>query len=158
MAKLFYSTIILLVLTSSALCFADTPLTIRATVDKTTLAADEVVQLTIKIEGVDSAYQQPEIDMPSLGDNFTIVATSRSNTISMKGGKIQVNWQLGYSLIPKTEGTIIIESATLSYKGKTYATDALTLSVTAPRTPKAPLPDRKSPKKVPWSQKKGVTI
>ena len=68
MAKLFCLTIILLVLASSVPCLADTSLTISATVDKTTLAADEIVQLTIKIEGVDSTYQQPEINMPPLGD------------------------------------------------------------------------------------------
>lgn len=153
----FFSLTLILIFLGTAMCFAQAPLVVSAAVDKTTLAADEVVELTITIKGADSTTQEPTIDLPTLEDNFTVVASAQSSNITMRGAEAQVNWQLRYSLIPKTEGTVTIESATVVYQGTTYSTDALTLTVTPAKNP--PPPQKKeNPRKFPWSDKEGIDI
>ena len=150
---------LVLLFLGTAMCFAQAPLVVSAAVDKTTLAADEVVELTITIKGADSASQEPMIDLPALEDNFTVVASAQSSNITMRGAEMQVNWQLRYSLVPKKEGALTIESATVVYREKTYTTDALTLTVTPAKNPLPPSPQKKeNPRKFPWSDKEGIEI
>jgi len=114
-----------------AVCFAQRPLEVSVFLDKTSVMLGEVVEFTITIEGIDSAYGKPRVVAPDFGDYFTVIASFESNNIEATGiyRQTQVSWQLRYKLIPKQIGTIIIEPAKIFYLGQTYTTQELLLYV-----------------------------
>lgn len=148
---------VIFIMANSFVCFADSNLIVSATVDKTEVSLDEFIQFSIKIEGEDKSYKTPKIKLPKLEASFDIVATSQSNSFNIKGKQTQILWQLEYRLSPKKEGQIKIESAEIIYKGKTYTTEEIIITVTPPKSPQKIPPETPS-QKVPWSQEEGIVI
>ncbi|MFC1753641.1 BatD family protein [Thermoproteota archaeon] len=137
---------------------ASAELDVSASVDRTTVSMDEFLNLTIKIEGLKSSLKSPKVKLPSLEENFAIVATSQSNSYSFSGGESKVIWQLQYTLLPQQEGEIRIGKAEVIYRKKVYSTEEIVITVTPSKNPQR-MPRRKTPlKKVPWSKDEGTII
>ena len=139
-------------------CFASPEIKVSATVDRTEVSLDEFVQFTITVEGIDDSYRNPQIKLPQLEENFSIVGTAQSNRINLQGGKAEAIWQMQYTLSAKKEGEIKIESAEVIYKGRTYETKDLVITITPAKNPQKQPRKQTIPKKVPWSDKEGTFI
>lgn len=141
----------------SFVCLAASEIKVLATVDNTKISLDEFVQFKITIEGITSSFKNPKINLPQLEENFDIVATSHSSNISMKSDKTNISWQMQYTLSPKKEGQIKIESAEVIFEGKSYKTDQIIIIITPSKKPQKKPQEKTPSKRVPWSEE-GISI
>jgi hypothetical protein len=155
--KLFYSTFIIFVVLGCSSCFAVPDFKVSAAVDKTEVSLGDLVQLTINIEGLSNSYQNPTIKLPDLEESFAILATAQSSRINMKGSNLEISLQMQYTLTPKNEGDVNIGSAEITYGGKTYNTQEITIKVTPAENPQKQ-PKAAEPKQVPWREEDGIVI
>jgi len=101
-------------------------ISINATVDKTTVALNEQITLTITVNGDVSNLPQP--NLPQL-TGFNAYSAGSSHNISIINGKVTSSISFNYILVPKSVGKHTIEPITLNYKNQTYKTDPITIEV-----------------------------
>jgi hypothetical protein len=128
---------VLFLLASSAL--AQGGVSVTAEVDRTTIATDDLLTLTVTVAG---DYQQlGEPQLPLIG-GFNVVGSSRSSQFSMVNGVVTARTVFTYGLQPTGPGTFTIEPITILVNSAPYQTDPITVQVTqgAAPTPMAPEP------------------
>ena len=136
------------ILIDSAVCAGDLSLT--ASVDKTKVGTDDQLTLTLSASG--SGFETlPEPELPSL-DNFDVLGShqSSSSQFSIVNGQVSSSKTIDfiYYLSPRQAGTWKIGSAKLTYEGKTYTTEPVTVEVVA-----GTVQPRQQPRSRPrWSQ------
>lgn len=101
-------------------------LTITAGVDRTTLALDEQLQLTITISGDTGSL--PQLSLPEL-PNFSVYSSGRSQNMSFINGQMTSSVALNFILAPKQTGKHVIPAFTLQFGGKAYTTQAIAVEV-----------------------------
>ena len=109
---------------------AQSPL--RAQVDRTTIAADEQVTLTVTVTG--EVVNIPRPDLSNLTD-FRVVGTRTSTQISIINGDLTSQGIYIYSLQPLREGNLVIPPVSVEIKGQLYQTDPLNIEVVGGNTP-----------------------
>lgn len=107
-----------------------------ASADRTEVGLGEPVLLTVVVEGEDLG-QVPYPKLPDLPDfNVGGTSTSQSTSIQMAGGK-SVKRQLVnfiYTLYPRSVGDAVIGPCTLEFRGETYTTNPISISVSKSST------------------------
>jgi hypothetical protein len=121
--KFILTTIICLV---SALVYAN-KIEMSSSVNKTTVALDETLQLTVSVKG--DSRNLPYFSAPTLRD-FNIYGTSQSKSMSIINGKMSNAVNYIYTLSPKKVGEYTIPSFKVQYDGQVYQTDPITITVT----------------------------
>ena len=96
--------------------------TVSATLDRTVIASDETVTLTIETSQTD-APDQP--DLEPLSTQFDILGVSRSNRIQIINGRTDAAKSWIINLAPKQEGTLTIPSLRIGRE----RTEAISLQV-----------------------------
>jgi len=119
---------ILLVLISG-LIHAQQPLTIRTIVDRTTLALNQQLMLTIEISGAGAN----KVDFPSPPDmgEFLRLAGSGGNSqnIQFINGKMSITKSQAYYYLAAKEGTFTIPPIRVSNKDKEAVSDPVTITI-----------------------------
>ena len=125
--KIILTTIICLV---SAFVYAN-QIEMKSGVNKTTVALDETLQLTVSIKG--DSRNLPYFSAPTLRD-FNIYGTSQSKSMSIINGKMSNAVNYIYTLSPKKVGEYTIPAFKVQYDGQEYQTDPITITVTDKQT------------------------
>ncbi|MBN2497117.1 MAG: protein BatD [Deltaproteobacteria bacterium] len=136
---------LLLVLAGARAALAD-EVVLNASVDRTRVALDGTIQLTISLSVPDRTRMQ-HLDLPNTG-SLEVVRTSREESLSFSfsGGSSSYNKfeNTVLTLKPTELGSVEIGPAVLRYGGKTYKTKPIRITVTKargrPRGPTSPLP------------------
>ncbi|MCA9959718.1 MAG: protein BatD [Anaerolineales bacterium] len=108
---------------------AQEPLT--AEIDRSTLSTDDTLTLTVTIDGGNATPT-----LPPLAD-FQIVGSSSATSISIINGAMSSQATYRYTLHPLRSGELTIGSITATIDNQTYATEPLTVQVTAGTAPPA---------------------
>jgi hypothetical protein len=102
---------------------------VTATVDRTELASDERLRLTVRVE---SETVPSKLDLPA-GFDFDVVGRSQSHqsSVTFAGGRMQarhaVEWEL--TLAPRREGKLAIPPLTVTVGGERLQTGAIAVTV-----------------------------
>lgn len=133
--------VIFLSVISAALLFRDVSITLAqapltARVDRTTLAIDEQLQLTVTVAG--DILQIPNPDLSRLTD-FEIVGTSTSTQVSIINGKLTSQGSFLFRLQPLREGNLVIPSLSVEIDSHTYQTEPIEIEVTTGSAPAPPV-------------------
>ena len=103
---------------------AQTPITAR--VDRTSLAADEQLVLTVTING--DFLTPPQPDMSQVTD-FIVVNSSQSTRVSIVNGKMTSQGVFIYRLQPLAEGDLVIGPISVNIDGTVHQTEPVTIEV-----------------------------
>ena len=103
----------------------------KSGVNKTTVALNETLQLTVFIKG--DSRNLPYFSAPTLRD-FNIYGTSQSKSMSIINGKMSNAVNYIYTLSPKKVGEYTIPAFKVQYDGQEYQTDPITITVTDKQT------------------------
>ncbi len=105
-----------------------TPISIEAFTDKTKIKMGERLTLTIKIWGeVSGSFPTPST--PS-HDGFDIIGPPyQSSSFSWVDGRVSSTKTVTYTLIPHSTGTFLIGRATINFRGDTYTTKPVEVTV-----------------------------
>ncbi|MBO7611714.1 MAG: protein BatD [Elusimicrobia bacterium] len=102
-----------------------------SSVNKTSVALNETLQLTISIKG--DSKSLPYFSAPTLKD-FNTYGSSQSKSMSIVNGQVTNTVSYVYTLSPKKEGEYEIPSFKLDYDGQTYETDPIKITVSPAQT------------------------
>lgn len=125
---------------------AQASITVNSIVDRTEMGMGDTLTLTISIQSTESV----EVSEPRLDgmDNFEIVNTWTSSATSSKlmqgPGGMQFEtvrkYDFNFMITPKKMGTLTIPSFDIQVEGKSYATKAITIKVSAEGSGAAQMP------------------
>ncbi|MCG3207466.1 MAG: hypothetical protein FOGNACKC_01066 [Anaerolineae bacterium] len=126
--------------TGSAL--AQTPITAR--VDRTTIAADEQLVLTVTVTGDFLTIPRPDL---SQIEDFVVVNSSTSTQVSIVNGKMTSQGVYIYRVQPLAEGALTIAPISINLNGQVYQTDPIDIEVLPAGTQTQPpaAPDNGTP-------------
>ena len=99
-----------------------------ASVDRTTLRADERLTLTIEVSG-DDVRSFPDVDLPRLHEFAIVAGPSRSSNFQWINGRMTSSKSYSWVLAPLDTGRLTIGSATIEYEGRRYQTEPISVSV-----------------------------
>lgn len=102
-----------------------------SSVNKTSVALNETLQLTISIKG--DSKSLPYFSLPTLKD-FNIYGSSQSKSMSIVNGNITNTVSYIYTISPKKTGEYEIPSFKLEYNGQTYETEPVKITVSQAQT------------------------
>ena len=121
----------LICLVSTKIVFA-ADIILSASVDKSQLTLEDTIELSIKITGVRNP-KTPEL--PPLS-NFIIRSAGTQSSTQIFNSNVQTTTIYKYLLIPKNEGTFIIDPIKLVQSGTTYKSKSISVNVqkTSPKT------------------------
>ena len=100
-------------------------ISVTATVDKNRLSLEDVLQLSIVIQGTQNT---PPPELPSLPD-FRVVSAGTSSSTQYINTQRSVSITYNYRLTPMNTGTFVIGPTRVRANGKTYATQPITIAV-----------------------------
>lgn len=110
---------------------ASQDLSVEASVDRDRLGLDEQLTFTVTVSG-NSIDAVSEPTLPVMRD-FTVIGrtSSSSSQINIINGRLSTSRTLQYiyGLQPRAGGQSVIGAATITYKGKTYRTQPITVQV-----------------------------
>lgn len=117
----------------------EAPVKIKASVDKNEAALNNYLNYRVVISS-SRGLDNPTIKLPGLDKDFIILSSARSQNISIAKMMTVSEIIIDYILQPKKAGEVTIEAVELSYQGKVYKSESLTITVspsvdTAPATP-----------------------
>lgn len=124
---------LMLMLGPVAKSLAQTPITAR--VDRTTVAADEQLVLTVTVTGDFLTIPRP--DLSQIKD-FVVVNSSTSTQVSIVNGKMTSQGVYIYRVQPLSEGQLEIAPIVVNIDGQEYATDPIAIEVLPAGTPSQP--------------------
>ena len=99
-------------------------LTVTASVRQTTVATGVPFEVRFTVNG-----QAEKFDPPSFEGFRVVSGPNQSTSMRSINGKTTMSMSLGYHLVAQKEGTYTIESAAVEAGGKTYRSNALTITV-----------------------------
>ncbi|MEA2081858.1 MAG: BatD family protein [Elusimicrobiota bacterium] len=85
-------------------------------------------QLTLTISATGHGARLPGMKLPALSD-FDVYSSGTSQNVSFVNGKISSVHENNYILVPKKTGKLTIPSFQITYKGKTYTTEVISVEV-----------------------------
>ena len=103
-------------------------ISVTATVDKNRLTLEDVLQLSIIIQGTQNT---PPPELSSLPD-FRVVSAGTSSSTQYINTQRSVSITYNYRLTPMNTGTFVIGPARVRANGKTYSTQPITIAVKKP--------------------------
>ncbi|MGE4384324.1 MAG: BatD family protein [Endomicrobiaceae bacterium] len=121
--KILYAFMMFLIF--AVFSYADS-IQMKSSVSATVVPLNEAFQLTISISG--DSRSLPDFSAPTLKD-FNTYASSQSKNFSIVNGKISNTVNYVYTLGPKKTGKYEIPSFKLNYKGETYETQPIQITI-----------------------------
>ena len=107
-------------------------LQLRASIDHNPVAVNEAFVYKLEISGTSSNL--PDVELPDLS-NFTVLSgPSQSSSFNMVNGAVSTSRAYSLQLLPKDTGRFTIPAVSVTHKGNTFQSNAITLTVTAQRS------------------------
>jgi len=137
----------LLILLSTSLLTAQ-ELRLRASVNRNQVTDQDRLTFTVDIEGVSDF---PDIPPPESPDFVVISGPSHSSSIQIINGQMSASQTITWQIAPTRTGQLQIPPISIRYKGKSYQTNAVPVTVSTARTrapsgaPSAPPADTPAP-------------
>ena len=126
---------------------------ISAYVDRSEISIDEVITLTVEVEG---ASDFPDIPQPDSPDFFVVSGPSHSSNIQIVNGEISASKSSKWRLAPSKSGKLEIKPIQVRYKRKVYKTKPINITVSdRASTPKKRAPQSSVKKRAQVSPKTG---
>ncbi len=128
-------------------CFAQAQsISIRSSVNKTSLTLDDHLTLSVVIEGSNiGSLSDPEL--PNL-DAFSVVSSSQGSNFSWINGKISIAKTISYILSPLETGIFTIPPIKILQGKKTYQTHPITITVFQTSSSPSPSPSPKGKRQI----------
>ncbi|RQV99036.1 MAG: protein BatD, partial [Calditrichaeota bacterium] len=105
---------------------------ITASVDKNPVAANQEFVYQVEVSG--ESQNLPDIDLPDFSDFRVVGGPSTSSSVQIINFKISASKSYTVVLMPRETGTFKIGPASTSFKGKSYSSNVIELTVTKPTT------------------------
>ena len=109
--------------------------TVEATVNARRIGIEDVLELTVSVNGGNGTPRFPRID------GFRVSGPSTSSRFSIVNGRTSSTSSFTYQLVPQSEGTFTILAIPVDVEGRTYETAPLRIEVVAgsvvPRRPRS---------------------
>ncbi len=121
------SFLIIFFLTISTYSFGNSDITIKASVNRTQLSINDILEYKLIITG---AKGQPTINESFLKD-FSIINRSTQQSYQLINNDFSSSQIKSFQLRPNIAGTIIIPSAKVTVAGKTFQTEPISINVLA---------------------------
>ncbi len=128
--------LIVLVTLLASVGAAQDSVSLKLSLDRSTIRADEAAMLTLTVEGI-GPQQMPEPQLPPL-PMFEIFSSGNSTNIQVINGQMNTSMTYNYMLYPKRDGSFPIRAAHVVYNGKRYESNELSITVTKAGTGAAP--------------------
>ena len=123
-----------LVVLAAGLAFGQR-VTVEATVNARRIGIDDVLELTVSVNGGKGTPRFPSID------GFRVSGPSTSSRFSIVNGRTSSTSSFTYQLLPQSEGTFTILAIPVDVEGRTYETAPIRVEVVAgsvlPRRPRS---------------------
>ena len=123
-----------LVVLSAGLAFGQR-VTVEATVNARRIGTEDVLELTVSVNGGNGTPRFPSID------GFRVSGPSTSSRFSIVNGRTSSTSSFTYQLVPQSEGTFTIPAIPVDVDGRTYETAPIRVEVVAgsvmPRRPRS---------------------
>ncbi len=103
-------------------------ITISASVDKNPVPENQ--QFVYRVEVSGSSQNLPDIDLPDFSEFRVVGGPSTSSSVNIINFKISASRTYTVALIPRETGTFKIGPARASFKGETYTSNVIELTVT----------------------------
>lgn len=103
-------------------------LTLSASADATSIARNEALHYQVTISG-QSLDAVPDPELPDLKGAFQVGSRSQGSSFQMINGKTSVQKQFIWTLIPRTTGKVTIGASRLQYRGTTYMTQPIAVTI-----------------------------
>jgi len=147
--KIIPGLLFIVLLTVSGLTFAQQPLTIRALVDRTTLAINQRLKLTIEITG--EGANKVDFPKPPETGEFLRLAGSGGNSqnIQFVNGKMSITKSQSFYFLAAKEGTFTIPEIRISHKDKQAASDPVTITIVKSAVPQPAQPKKQTTTDIP---------
>ncbi|MDP2940388.1 MAG: BatD family protein [Candidatus Omnitrophota bacterium] len=130
-------------------------LVIKSYADKDKLSQNDT--LTLKIEVTGFLKWSPEIELPDLKNDFEVISSLQSQSISIAGKEKKQTAVFEYILLPKKSGKITIGEVEMKYSGKTYKTMPIDIEVTPSEIKPKPLAPEQEENPL-YNQEQGTII
>ncbi|TBR17295.1 hypothetical protein EPO15_17205 [bacterium] len=117
-------------------------LSINATPNRTTVALDEQLVLTVSVQG--DAMSLPDPELPSM-PRFNVHNAGRSQAMTMMNGRVSNTAEYTYILVPRLVGNAVIPPISVRAGGETAQTEPIAVVIERPgqaaqQTPQAAAP------------------
>ncbi len=103
-------------------------LTIKATVDRNPVGLNQQFQYQVTVSGATQSLPDPEL--PELSAFRVLSGPNVSTSIQLTNGALNASKIYGYVLIPKRQGRVRIGAARVEFKGKTFTSNHIDLTIT----------------------------
>jgi len=103
-------------------------ISIRAYVSKNRVGLNEQFTYSVEVSGKTTSLPDPEF--PPFNDFYVLSGPNPSTNIQFVNGRLSSSKTNTFYLQPKKEGQLPIGKAKLTYKGHTYTSNAITITVT----------------------------
>jgi len=121
------SILVILLVLSARVGYAQGQSPITASVDRASLSTDEVLVLTVTVGA--GGLNPPQPALPGLAE-FDMVSSGTSSQITIVNGEMSAQKTYSYHLHPNQAGDVIVEPISLTLDGQTYTTAPITVQVT----------------------------
>jgi hypothetical protein len=105
---------------------AQAQISLRAYVDKNTVALDGYVILSVEVSGSFANISKPVL--PSLA-NFGIYSSGQTQNVRFINGNVSSSITYKYTLVPRFTGKAKINAVTLNHEGQDYTTNPIEITV-----------------------------
>lgn len=119
---------------------------INAEVDKTAVALDDQIVMSVTVAGPQASLPDPQI--PPM-QNFSVYSRGRSQSISFINGQVESTIVHTFVLVPRFVGRGSIPPISVTVDGKTASTQPIEVAVEKPGTPTGSSPARAAPGRAP---------
>jgi len=131
------------VMVLSGSVFAQASLDFSSSVNKTTIGSNESVTYVLEVKFQDVS-RVPAPKLPDLDGKFSIQSRNESTSFAVRNGAVSSSKRFQFRLLPQKKGTLVIPAATISFDGKTYRSQPITVTVTT-ANPNVTVPHSRRP-------------
>jgi len=110
---------------------------VSASVNRTTATDRDVLLFSVTIDGTTDF---PEVPPPESPDFVVISGPSMSSSIQIINGQVSATKNITWQIAPTRTGRLTIQPLKMVYRGKTYTTEPITVTVTASQGKSTPPP------------------
>lgn len=126
--------------------------TVTATITPSVVPVGNEAVLTVTVEGSFRKTGAPEL--PAL-DDFYVYESGTSQSFNFINGAVSSSVSYNYTLVPRNEGTFVIEPIRVIIKDKEYTANPLTVEVVAAASSVSPPPPGQQPAPTPRASEAG---
>ncbi|MBN2030335.1 protein BatD [bacterium] len=119
-------------------------LNVRSYVDRTVIGLNQQFTLSVEISG-EGANSAPNPQLPSMSDFAALLGSGSSQSIQLINNTMSVSKTINYYFQATAEGEFTIDPVTVTWNGKTYSTEPISIEIQQSTAPSQSAPRQDSP-------------